>query len=105
MEALAAGTEDEDWRPNELVRHGGIDIIAPLLLEKNAHSVVSAINIIIATASAGEGEALLEGGVIDVLDQRQDHKDPVLRKKARAALWLLEPEGEEVVTSKPRDDY
>jgi hypothetical protein len=75
VEALAAGTEDEDWRPDERIRQGGIDIIGPLLLEKNAHIVVSAINIIIATASAGEEEALLEGGVIDVPDQIQDHND------------------------------
>ena len=74
-------------------------------LEKNAYSVVSAINIIIATASAGEGEALLEGGVIDVLDQIQDHKNPVIRKKVQEALWLLVPKVEEVVTSKPQDDY
>ena len=105
VEALAVSTEDEDWRPNELIRQGGIDIIAPLLLEKNTHIVVSALNIIIATASAGEEEALLEGGVIDVLDQIQDHKDPLIRKKVQEALWLLEPEVEEVVTSKPHDDY
>ena len=66
---------------------------------------MSALDIIIATASAGEGEALLEGGVIDVLDQIQDHKDPLIRKKVKDALWLLEPEVEEVVTSKPHDDY
>ncbi len=105
VEALAISTEDEDWRPNELIRQGGIDSIAPLLHDKNPHIVVSAIDIIIATASAGEGEALLEGGVIDVLDQIQDHKDPLIRKKVQEALWLLEPEVEEVVTSKPQDDY
>jgi len=105
VEALAISTEDEDWRPDELIRQGGIDRIAPLLLEKNAHIVMSALDIIIATASAGEGEALLEGGVIDVLDQIQEHKDPMIRKKVKDALWLLEPEVEEVVTSKPQDDY
>jgi len=105
VEALAVSTEDEDWRPDELIRQGGIDIIVPLLHEKNEHIVVSAINIIIAIAAAGEEEALLEGGVIDVLDQIQDHKDPLIRKKAQEALWLLVPKVEEVVTSKPQDDY
>ena len=104
-EALAVSTEDEDWRPNELIRQGGIDIITPLLHEKNAHIVVSALDIIIATAAAGEDEALLEGGVIDVLDQIQDHKDPLIQKKVREALWLLVPKVEDVVTSKPQDDY
>ena len=105
VEALALSTEDEDWRPDELIRQGGIAIIAPLLHEKNAHIVVSALDIIIATASAGEEEALIEGGVIDVLDQIQDHKDPLIQKKVREALWLLVPEVEEVVTSKPQDEY
>jgi len=105
VEALAISTEDEDWRPNELIRQGGIDIITPLLHEKNVHIVVSALDIIIATAAAGEEEALLEGGVIDVLDQIQDHKNPVIRKKVQEALWLLVPKVEEVVTSKPQDDY
>ncbi len=105
VEALAVSTEDEDWRPNELIRQGGINIIIPLLHEKNAHIVLSALNIIIATAAAGEEEVLLEGGVIDVLDQIQDHKDPRIRKKVQEALWLLVPKVEEVVTSKPQDDY
>jgi len=105
VEALALSTEDEDWRPDELIRQGGIAIIAPLLHEKNSHIVVSALDIIIATASAGEEEALIEGGVIDVLDQIQDHKDPLIQKKVREALWLLVPEVEVVVTSKPQDDY
>ena len=105
VEALAVSTEDENWRPNELIRQGGIDIIIPLLHEKNAHIVISALEIIIATAAAGEEEALLEGGVIDVLDQIQDHKNPVIRKKVQEALWLLVPKVEEVVTSKPQDDY
>jgi oligoendopeptidase F len=105
VEALAVSTEDEDWRPNELIRQGGIDIITPLLHEKNAHIVMSALDIIIATAAVGEEEALLEGGVIDVLDQIQDHKDPRIRKKVQEALWLLVPKVEDVVTSKPQDDY
>ncbi len=105
VEALAISTEDEDWRPDELIRQGGIDSIAPLLHDKNAHIVMSALDIIIATASAGEGEALLEGGVIDVLDQIQEHRDPLIQKKVREALWLLQPEVEDVVTSKPQDDY
>jgi len=105
VEALAVSTGDEDWRPNELIRQGGIDIIAPLLHEKNTHIVVSALDIIIATAAAGEEEALVAGGVIDLLDRIQDHKDPLIRKKVQEALWLLVPKVEEVVTSKPQDDY
>jgi hypothetical protein len=105
VEALAVSTEDEDWRPNELIRQGGIEIIAALLHDKNTHIVVSALAIIIATAAAGEEEALIAGGVIDLLDRIQDHKDPLIRKKVQEALWLLVPEVEEVVTSKPQDDY
>ena len=105
VEALAVSTGDEDWRPDELIRQGGIEIIASLLHEKNIHIVVSALDIITATASAGEEEALIEGGVIDVLDQIQDHKNPLVQKKVQEALWLLVPGVEEVVTSKPQDDY
>lgn len=105
VEALAVSTGDEDWRPNELIRQGGIEIIAALLHEKNTHIVVSALDIIIATAAAGEEESLITSGVIDQLDQIQDHKDPLVRKKVQEALWLLVPEVEEVVTSKPHDDY
>jgi hypothetical protein len=105
VEALAVSTGDEDWRPNELIRQGGIDIIAALLHEKNIHIVASALDIILATAAAGEEEALITGGVIDHLDQIQGHKDPLIQKKVQEALWLLVPEVEEVVTSKPQDDY
>jgi len=105
VEALAVSTGDEDWRPNELIRQGGIEIIASLLHDKNTHIVVSALDIIIATAAAGEEEALITGGVIALLDQVQEHKDPLVREKVREALWLLEPEVEEVVTSKPQDEY
>ena len=105
VEALAVSTRDENWRPDELIRQGGIDILAPLLHDKNTHIVVSALDIIIATARAGEEEALIEDGVIAELDQIQNHKDPVVQKKVREALWLLEPGVEEVVTSKPQDEY
>jgi hypothetical protein len=105
VEALAVSTGDEDWRPNELIEQGGIDIIATLLHDKKIHIVVSALDIIIATAAAGEGEALINGGVIDRLDQIQNHKDPLVQKKVREALWLLVPEVEEAVTSKPQEDY
>ena len=104
-EALAISTGDEDWRPDELIRQGGIESIASLLHDKNTHIVVSALDIIIATAAAGEEEALIEAGVIAVLDEIQDHKDAVVQKKVKEALWLLEPEVEEVVTSKPHDEY
>ena len=105
VEALAVSTEDEDWRPNELIRQGGINIISGLLHEENTHIVGSALDIIIAIAAAGEGEALITGGVIERLDQLQNHKDPLMRKKAQEALWLLVPEVEDAVTSKPQDDY
>ncbi len=105
VEALAVSTRDEDWRPNELIRQGGIEIVGAVLHDKNTHIVVSALDIIIATAAAGEEEALITGGVIALIDQIQDHRDPLVRKKAREALWLLEPEVEEVVTSKTQDDY
>ncbi|MDD1657865.1 MAG: hypothetical protein LUQ41_05315 [Methanomicrobiales archaeon] len=105
VEALAVSTEDEDWRPNELIRQGGINIITGLLHEENTHIVGSALDIIIAIAAAGEEEALITGGVIERLDQLQNHKDPLMRKKAQEALWLLVPEVEDAVTSKPQDDY
>jgi hypothetical protein len=105
VEALAVSTRDENWRPDELIRQGGIDIIASLLHDKNTHIVVSALDIIIATAAAGEEEALIEAGVIGVLNKTQDHTAAVVQKKVREALWILEPEVEEVVTSKPQDEY
>lgn len=105
VEALAVSAGDEDWRPDELIRQGGIEIIAALLHDKNRHIVVSALDIIIATAAAGEEEALIEGGVIGLLDRVQEHKDPLIKKKVQEALWLLVPGVEEVVTSKPQDDY
>ena len=105
VESLAMSTEDEDWRPNELIRQGGVDIIIALLQEKNTHIVVSALDIIIAIGAAGEEEALITGGVIDRLDQIQDHNDSLIRKKVQEALWLVVPEVEDVVTTKPQDDY
>jgi hypothetical protein len=105
VEALAVSTGDEDWRADELIEQGGIDVIAGLLHDKKAHIVLSALDIIIATASAGEEEALIAAGVIDRLDQIQDHKNPLVQKKVREALWLLVPGVEEAVTSKPHDEY
>ena len=105
VEALAVSIGDEDCRPDDLIEQGGIDTIAALLHDKKAHIVLSALDIIIATATAGGEEALITGGVIDRLDQIQDHKNPQIQKKVREALWLLVPGVEEVVTSKPQDDY
>ena len=105
VEVLAVSTGDEDRRPDELIRHGGINIIAALLHEKNTHIVASALDIIIAIAAAGEGGALITCGVIDPLDQIQGQKDPLIQKKVHEALWLLVPEVEEVVTSRPRANY
>ena len=105
VEALAVSTGDEDWRPNELIRQDGINILIGLLQDENTHIVGSALDIIVAIAAAGEEEALITGGVIEQLDRLQNHKDPLMRKKAQEALWLLVPEVEDVVTSKPKDDY
>lgn len=105
VEALAVSTEDENWRPNELIRQGGIDILAGLLHDKNLHIVGSALDIIIAIAAAGEEESLISGGVIARLDLMQDHRDPLIREKVQEALWLIVPEVEEAVTSKPQDEY
>jgi hypothetical protein len=104
-EALAVSTEDEDWRPDDLILGDGIDIITNLLKEKNTHIVRSALEIIIAVATAGEEESLIDRGVIAALDSLQDHKDPGIRKMVSEALWLLVPEVEEAVTSKPQDEY
>ena len=105
VEALAVSTEDEDWRPNELIRQGGIEVITNLLDDPNIHIVASALGIIIATAAAGCEEELISGGVIAKLDPMQNHDDRIIRTKVREALWLLVPEVEDVVTSKPQDDY
>jgi hypothetical protein len=40
IEALAVSTEDGDWRPDELIKQGGIEIIRDLLGEKNTHIVL-----------------------------------------------------------------
>lgn len=105
IEALAVSTEDEDWRPNELIQYGGIEIIRNLLGEKNPHIVLSALEIIIAIAASGEEEALISDGVIACLDTLQDSKNSAIEKKVREALSLLQPEVEDVVMSKPDDDY
>jgi hypothetical protein len=105
IEALAVSTEDEDWRPDELIRQGGIEIIRDILGEKNTHIVLSALEIIIAIADAGEEEALISDGVIACLDTMQDTKNPAIREKVLEALSLLQPEIDEVITSKPPDDY
>jgi hypothetical protein len=104
-EALAVSTEDDDWRPDDLILGDGIDIITDLLGEKNTHIVRAALATIIAIATAGEEEVLIDRGVIASLDRMQDHKDPGIRKLVREALWLLTPEVEEAVTSKPQDEY
>lgn len=104
-EALAVSTEDEDWRPDDLILGEGIEIITGLLGERNMHIVQSALAIIIAIAHAGEEEALVSQGVIARLDRIQEHRDPGIREKVREALWLLSPEVEEAVTSKPQDEY
>ena len=104
-EALAVSTEDEDWRPDDLILGEGIEIISELLRERNIHIVRSALAIIIAIATAGEVETLVAHGVIARLDAIQNHRDPGIRGQVREALWLLAPEVEEAVTTKPQDEY
>jgi hypothetical protein len=104
-EALALTTEDEDWRPGEMISQGGIEILKERLLEKNQHIVSSVLEIIIATAANGGDEDLISAGVIALLDAMRDHREPGIRERVREALWLLEPEVEDVVTSKPQDEY
>ena len=105
IEALAVSTEDENWRPDELIRQGGVEILRDLLGEKNPHIVLSALEIIIAIANAGGEEALISDGVIAVLDTMQESRNAAIREKVLEALELLQPEVEEVVMSKPQDDY
>ena len=104
-EALAVSTEDEDWRPDDLILGDGIDILTDLLGEKNLHIVRAALATLTAIATAGEEESLIDRGVIARLDRMQGHKDPGIRDMVREALWLLTPEVEEAVTSKPQDEY
>ncbi|GAB7016066.1 HEAT repeat domain-containing protein [Methanogenium cariaci] len=105
VEALAVSTEDEDWRANELIRQGGIEVIADLLDDPNPHISGAALDVIIAIAATGDEEALIGDGVIARLDPMLDTDDPVIRNKVVKALWLLVPEVEDVVMSKPQDEY
>ena len=105
VEALAVSTEDEDWRANELIRQNGIEVIADLLEDPNPHIIGAALDIIIAVAATGDGEALIGDGVIAKLDPMLDTDDPVIRKKVVKALWLLVPEVEDTVMMKPQDNY
>lgn len=54
-----------------MIRQGGIETISNLLDDTNPHIVVSALNIIIATAAAGCEEELISGGIIAKLDPMQ----------------------------------
>jgi hypothetical protein len=105
VEALAVSTEDEDWRANELIRQGGIGVIADLLDDPNPHVRGAALDIIIAIADTGDEEALISNGVIAQLDPMLDTDDPVILNKVVKALWLLVPEVEDVVMAKPQDEY
>jgi hypothetical protein len=104
IEALAVSTEDEDWRPDELIRQGGIGIIRDLLGERNAHIVLSALEIVLAIAAAGHEEDLRIGGVVEVLDTMQDSKNAAIREKVVELLELLQPEVEELMAHDPQDD-
>ncbi|RPI40274.1 MAG: hypothetical protein EHM53_02710 [Methanoregulaceae archaeon] len=104
IEALAVSTEDEDWRPDELIRQGGVEIIRNLLGEKNPHIVLSALAIIIAIAAAGHEEALVSDGVVASLDALQNTRNPAIREKVEEALELLQSEPEELKAHDPQDD-
>jgi hypothetical protein len=104
IEALAVSTEDEDWRPDELIRQGGIEIIRDLLAETNTHVIISALTIIIAIAASGHEEDLRSTGVIAALDIMQDSRNPAIREKVREALELLQPEVEELDVPLHDDD-
>jgi hypothetical protein len=97
-------TEDEDWRPDELIRQGGIEIIRDLLTDKNPHIVLSALEIIIAIAASGHGEALISDGVVAYLDGMQKTRNPAVREKVVEALELLQGEPEEMIAHDPQDD-
>jgi hypothetical protein len=105
VEALAVMTWDEDWRPDEFIRQGGIETLAELLADENEHTVLSALDVLIAIAASGRGEYLISAGIIARLDLVREHDDPEIRDKAGDALWLLEPQIEDVVTAKPQDEY
>jgi hypothetical protein len=103
-EALAVSTEDEDWRPDDLILCDGIGRIIDLLGERNPHIVRSALTIITAIASAGHEEDLLSHGVIDGLEEIRNHRDPAIREIAREALWLLTPDVEDRVAPEPLEE-
>jgi len=103
-EALAVATEDEDWRPDELILCDGIETLVGLLGDRNPHVVRSALTVIMAIASAGHEEDLLSHGVIDGLEAIRDHRDPVVREMAEEALWLLTPDVEERMVPEPIEE-
>jgi hypothetical protein len=103
-EALAVATEDEDWRPDDLILCDGLTIIIGLLGERNPHIVRSALTILTAIASAGHEEDLLGHGVIDSLEKIRDHRDPAVREMAREVLWLLTPDVEDRVSPEPLEE-
>lgn len=105
VEALAVMASDEDWRPDELIRQGGIEALADLLADGNTQIILPALDVVIAIAASGRGEQLITSGIIADLGSIREHDDPLVRDKVRDALWLLEPEVEDVVTVKPHDEY
>ena len=105
VEALAVSTEDENWRAHELIRQGGIGLVADLLDAPNQHIRAAALDIILAIASIGDEESLIGNGVIARLNPMLDTDDPVILNKVVKALWLLVPAVEDVVMTKPQDNY
>jgi hypothetical protein len=104
-EALAVMASDEGWSPDELIFQGGIEALADLLDEGNTPTLIPALDIIIAIAASGRSEELITSGIIAGLDRIREHDDYRVRDKVQDALWLIEPEIEDVVTSKPEDEY
>jgi uncharacterized protein (UPF0147 family) len=105
LETLVESTWDEDWSPHELINQDGIASLIDLLSDDNPRIVESALDVLIAVASAGEEEALIQEELIARLDEIADSGDPAIQEKVRKALWLVTPEVEDVVMSKPEDEY
>jgi HEAT repeat protein len=105
LETLVESTWDEDWSPHELIKQDGIASLIDLLSDENPRIVESALDVLIAVASAGEEEALIQEELIARLDEIADTGDPAIQEKVRRALWLVTPEVEDVVMSKPEDEY
>jgi len=105
IKALAVMAWDENWSPDELIRQGGIDAIVDLIDDVNVKILLPALDVIIAIAGSVTSEYLISSGIIASLDRIREHEDYRVRDKVKDALWLLEPGVEDVVMTKPEDEY